>query len=200
MDRQHMRDLRAKPRGLYRSDTVTEVTDARATKRTFGFQSSVGVKRLISLTQPCAECTGATSTMARTYDANGNLATVTDFKGTRTELSYDLARHLETSRTEGAGTTAERHVAIEWHPTYRLPVRIAEPGRETVMSYDDSGNVVARSVVDTASGASRAWAYTFDVNGQLTAIDGQHKFVEVIVQLSWLHSTMVSAHNPALKQ
>ncbi len=157
---------------VYTSDAVTEVTDARATKRTFGFQNSVGVKRLTSLTQPCAECTGRTSTKARSYDANGNLASVTDFKGTRTEFGYDVARHLETSRTQGAGTTAERNVAIEWHPTYRLPVRIAEPGRDTVMSYDGNGNMVARSVADTASGGTRTWAYTFDGNGQLTVIDG----------------------------
>ena len=45
-----------------------------------------------------------------TYDANGNIASKTDFNGNRTTYSYDLTRNLETSRTEASGTALARTI------------------------------------------------------------------------------------------
>ena len=39
-----------------------------------------------------------------TYDANGNIASRTDFDGHQTTYVYDMTRNLETSRTEGLTT------------------------------------------------------------------------------------------------
>jgi len=63
-------------------------------------------------TQPCGtpNCTG-TVTTSYTYDANGNIASRTDFNGNRTNYGYDLSRNLETSRTEGLTSAGATTVA-----------------------------------------------------------------------------------------
>jgi len=116
----------------------------------------------------CEEC-GRTT---RTFDARGNVASETDRNGNRTTFLYDATRDLEVSRTEGAGSPEARTIATEWHPAFRLPTRIDEPGRETTLVYDAAGNLLTRSVRDTASGAVRTWTFTYGAHGQLLTADG----------------------------
>jgi RHS repeat-associated protein len=84
----------------------SSVTDPLGTAKTYIFQTILGNQRLTSLSQPCTTpgCTGDV-TQSRTYDANGNIATLKDFNGTTTSYQYDLARNLELSRTEGIPAT-----------------------------------------------------------------------------------------------
>jgi len=103
---------------------------------------------------------------------NGNVASRTDWNGNLTTYQYDLARNLETSRTEAAGTPQARTITTAWHPTFRLPATITEPGRETTMSYDPAGNLLSRSVRDTATNETRTWTYTYNANGQVLTADG----------------------------
>nr|WP_020564388.1 RHS repeat protein [Methylosarcina fibrata] len=108
------------------------------------------------------------SASALTYDANGNVARRTDFNGHQTTYTYDLGRNLETGRTEGlttsgAATPETRTITTEWHPTFRLPTKITEPGRETAWTYDSLGNVTQKTLKDTATGRMRTWntGYTY---------------------------------------
>ena len=93
-----------------------------------------------------------TSGSSRNYDANGNLASGTDYRGTLTTYVFDAARNLETSRTEASGTPQARTITTTWHPTYRLPATITEPSGVagvnlvTTYTYDPSGNVTKKNL------------------------------------------------------
>jgi len=164
---------------------LTVVTDSLGASRQHWFATIAGIPRRTSVSQPCASCGSAKTTG---YDANGNISSVVDFKGNRTCREYDLARNLETARVEGvaAGSacpaslssyvpapgTKQRKITTQWHSTYRLPVQIDEPGRRTTYTHDASGNVLAQTVLDTSSGESRTWSYTYTSFGKILTADG----------------------------
>lgn len=123
------------------------VTDALGSQRTYSFSRVLGTLRRTGLSQPAgAGC--AASTSAMTYDGRGNVVSSDDFNLNRTCYAYDASRNLETARVEGlppgtdctmvfAGAlpAGSRRISTEWHPTWRLPVRRAEPGRITTFAY-----------------------------------------------------------------
>jgi len=81
---------------------------------------------------------------AQTYDTNGFLASRTDFEGSTTNFTNNT-RGLQESRTEAVGTPEARTVTTEWHPTFRLPTKITEPGKETLFTYDSQGRLLSRT-------------------------------------------------------
>ena len=88
----------------------TTVTDALGTQRTYSFQMAFGRMRLTSIQQPCPACgSGGTATTSWTYDANGFVASRTDFNGNVTTY-INNSRGLETSRTEASGTPLARTI------------------------------------------------------------------------------------------
>jgi RHS repeat-associated protein len=173
----------------------TTVTDTMGTPRTFSFQTILGVVKNAGISQPCATC-GGPAAQSTSYDANGNVAARTDFKGNKTTYAYDLIRNLELSRTEGltstGGVTAStRTVSTEWHGTWRLPTRIAEPKRITTNVYDATGAtcgakgaLCSRSIQATTdangsqgfsatpTGTARTWTYTYNAQGQVLTVNG----------------------------
>jgi YD repeat-containing protein len=151
------------------------------TMRNFTFKKVLGVSKSLGIDGICVEC-GDTKTY--TYDANGNIATRTDWNGNQTTYAYDLSRNLETRRVEASGTAQARTISTQWHPAYRLPSAIAEPQRLTTFSYDGNGNLLTKSEQATsdvtgaqafnaaAVGTPRVWRYTYNDVGQvLTATD-----------------------------
>jgi YD repeat-containing protein len=164
--------------GLAFGANQTTVTDPLGTSRTYNFQTILGVAKNTGVSQPGGAGCGPAAE-AITYDANGNVASRSDFNGKKTTYAYDLTRNLETSRTEGlsgsgAALPETRTITTSWHPTWRLPVQVNEyagasasgnPLRRTSTAYDDKGNIVSRSVTDVAAGVTRTWttAYTYSV-------------------------------------
>lgn len=153
----------------------------QSTTSTFQYQQILGRAKNTSISSSCVECGPYKS---RTYDANGNIASTTDWKNNVTKYTYDLARNLELSRVEASGTAQARTITTQWHATYRLPVRIAEPKRITTFSYNDKGNLLSKTEQETTdvtgaagfgstqTGTSRSWSYTYNNVGQtLTATD-----------------------------
>jgi YD repeat-containing protein len=69
------------------------ITDALNTTRTYSFTNILGVVKNIGVSQPCSSC-GGSAANALTYDANGNIASRTDFNGNKTTYIYDLTRNL----------------------------------------------------------------------------------------------------------
>jgi RHS repeat-associated protein len=144
------------------------VTDPLFRTRVYAAQTLFSVPRNTSVDQPCIGCGVARQT---SYDANGFLSSATNFNNITTLYTHD-DRGLETSRTEAAGTAVARTVTTQWHPTFRLPVMIAEAKRITTLAYDAQGNLVSRSVQATTdntgslgfngapTGAPRTWTYT----------------------------------------
>ncbi|HEX6154660.1 MAG TPA: DUF6531 domain-containing protein, partial [Burkholderiales bacterium] len=166
------------------------MVDPLGTTRTMGITLPriLGVGYSTGTVQPSVSGTGQVST-ANTRDAQGNLTSRIDYIGNRTNYTYDLARNLETSRTQGltaaGGTTPQtRTISTQWHGTFRLPTGIAEPLRTTTFVYDVDGtacgargalcskSVQATTDADgsqgfsaTASGSPRTWTYTYNANG-----------------------------------
>jgi len=101
----------------------------------YDFTTVNGVVKLTSQSKPAgAGCNASTS--ALTYDANGNVATRTDFDGAVTTYTYDLTRNLETSRVEASGTPDARTITTDWHPDWHLRTRLAEPKLITTWVYN----------------------------------------------------------------
>ena len=92
---------------------------------------------------PLPSGTGEPDAASRVQDANGLVTSETDFKGVRTETTWDVARRLPLSVTDAAGTPEARTVTTQWHATFALPVLVTEPGRSTAFTYDALGQPAA---------------------------------------------------------
>jgi RHS repeat-associated protein len=176
---------------LYNADETVTVTEASGATHVRGFQVNFGVVVPTTLSGDCTGC-GA---LGRTYDTNGFLASNTDRNGNLTTY-VNNARGLQTSRTEAVGTTNERSISTEWHSDFRLPVRLAEPGRETLYQYDAKGNLLTRSITDLATGETRSMTYEYDGFGQLLRIDGPREDVEDITRFAYdAHGNLLRSDN-----
>jgi RHS repeat-associated protein len=153
------------------------VTDPLSKTRTYAAQTLYSVPRNTSVDQPCIGCGVARQT---SYDADGFLSSATNFNNVTTLYTHD-DRGLETSRTEASGTPQARTITTEWDPTFRLPVRIAQPKRITTLAYDAQGNLVSKTMQASTdatgslgfnaspSGTPRTWTYT---NTYSTSVPG----------------------------
>jgi YD repeat-containing protein len=177
--------------------TSTAVTDPLGSIRTTHFTTILGVVKPTGTDQPGGSgCSAASSAM--TYDANGNVASRTDFNGHKTCYGYDLTRNLETARVEGLPSVADcatnlaassltapaRKITSSWHSTYRLPLQVAAPKLLTTTAYDASGNVLTKTeqattdqtgvagLTPTVTGNPRTWTYTYNSFGQVLTADG----------------------------
>ncbi len=161
----------------------TSVTDPLGSIRTSHFTRVQGVIRNMGSDQPAgAGCAGAST--LQTYDANGNVATRTDVNGVLTSYTYDVTRNLETSRTEAVGTPQARTITTSWHPSLRLPLKIAEPKRLTIFTYDVAGNTLTKSerattdatgaagLAASVTGVARTSTFTYNSLGQVLTADG----------------------------
>ncbi len=194
----------------------TVVTDPLGTTRTYNFTTVLGVVKSTGNTQPGGSGCGAAS-LSQTYDPNGNVATRTDFNGNTTTYIYDLSRNLETSRTEAVGRPEMRTITTTWHPTFRLPLTITEPGRVTTNVYDDtSGNLLSRSIADTVTGKTRTVTYTYTTTSDgtlanlLKSVDGPRTDVSDITTYTYYpngdlqtvtnalgHTTNITQYDPS---
>lgn len=129
----------------YNADGTTTVTNPLGKQTTYHFTTIQGVRKVTQVEgHPTASCQGANK--AYSYDANGNIASKTDWNGVTTTYTYDMARNLELSRTEAVDTPQERTITTEWHTDFRLPIKITEPGRVTEYSYDAQGRQLSSKV------------------------------------------------------
>lgn len=146
---------------------VGDPANPATTVRQFGYGNVLAGKYNTSMNAPCPECGPYKS---RTFNANGNLESTTDFNNVVTKYVHELPRNLVSSRTEAFGTPQARTILTTWHPTFRLPKTITEPGRVTTFDYDTSGNMLKKSV--TAGGLTRNVDYTYNNTGQLLTVTG----------------------------
>ncbi|MFO1324747.1 MAG: RHS repeat-associated core domain-containing protein [Burkholderiales bacterium] len=172
----------------YPLDSTPVVTDPLGTARTYTFTTLFGVWKVTGISQPCANCGLNASAIA--YDANGNVASRTDFNNKKVCYAYDLARNLETARVEGLYSNEVcstalasppnrpdvRKVTTTWHASFRLPVTTVEPApggtRTTTFTYDASGNLTQKSLVapkndGTSATVARTWSWTYGTLGRV---------------------------------
>lgn len=162
------------------------VTDPLGVTRTYTVSTKWGTNRLTSASGTCAGCSEA---KARTYDANGNPSSTTDFKNVQTTYAYDLTRNLQTSRTEAYGTPRARTITTSWHSTFRLPAQIDEPGKRTTFTHDSNGNVLTKTVLDTSTSESRTWTYTYNSFGQVLTANGPRTDVSDVTTYTYYSCT-----------
>ncbi|MGH8571940.1 MAG: hypothetical protein ACREX8_05105, partial [Gammaproteobacteria bacterium] len=138
----------------------------------------------------------------------GFVASRTDFNGQTTLYSHD-ARGLERSRTEALGTPEARTITTEWHPRFRLPITITEPGKESTFTYDTAGRLLTRTETDPATGATRVTTHTYNDLGLLETVDGPRTDVTDVARFAYDaagdlvsviealgHLTEITAHDP----
>ncbi len=87
---------------------------------------------------------------SRSFDKFGNVIRQVDFAGAVVCRSFDTAGKNETVRIEGLGSTVDcspllagsslpagtRRISTQWHPDWRLRVRVAEPARLVTTVYN----------------------------------------------------------------
>jgi YD repeat-containing protein len=187
----------------------TVVTEPLGAKKTYTFTKILGVIKSSGVSQPAPSGTGSVSTSLG-YDINGNINSITKFDGSRTAYVYDLNRNLEISRIEAADTALARTITTEWHPTLRLPTRIAEPKLLTVKTYDVMGNVLTKTLRATSDvngsqgfnatlqGAPRVWIYTYNQRGQVLTEKGPRTDVNETISYAYDEKGNLSSVTNAL--
>jgi YD repeat-containing protein len=196
------------------SDNSTTVTDPLGTSRTYGLQTILGSVKIPAITGPACPSCGPAS---RTFDANGNVSSRTDWNGNVTVYSYDLARNLETSRTDANGTPQARTVTRQWHPTFRLQTKVAEPLRITTYVYNGDGGAQCGFQADgstlvpgvlcskteqattdatgaagfsaTPTGTPRISTYTYNANGSVLTMDGPRTDLSDVTATAYYSNT-----------
>lgn len=142
------------------------VTDPLGTLRTYRYSTTQGKLAVISASSPSGD--GGADASSRIQDANGLITSETDFKGTVTTTTWDVARRLPTTVVHAAGTPDARTTTTQWHPTFSLPALVTEPGRTTAYTYDTVGNTLSKTVTDTATNKAQLWQWTYNAQ-QLVA-------------------------------
>jgi YD repeat-containing protein len=184
----------------YGSDNTRTVTDGLNRTRSYSFERILGKTRTSALSAPCDVCPQG-QFASRTYDANGNVMTATDFNGIVTSYSYDLTRNLEIKRVEAYGTPKARTISTQWDATRSLPVRVAAPKRLTTFTYYTNGNLQKKTVQatldengsqglnPTLTDTPRSWTYTYNNSGQILTITGPRTDVSDVTTYSYDSTT-----------
>lgn len=182
----------------YTNPSVPIVTDAFGVARTYQFAVINGQSRLQSIVgAPCNVCEASP---AQSYDALGHYTRKTDWNGNATLYQYDeLGREL--MRTEAYGAPQQRTVSTIWDLNFSVPDSISEPGRTTSFTYDSTGNLLTKTVTDTASSVSRTWTYSnYSSFGAPQNIDGPRTDVSDVTQLTYYPITAGDPRSGQLQQ
>jgi YD repeat-containing protein len=162
----------------YNVDGSAGVTDANNNTHSYDFTTQFNLVKPTAMDQ--TSCAGGSASY--TYDANGFLASLTDFDGNVTAYTHN-ARGLELSRTEALHTPQARTITTVWHPTYHLPTTITEPNRVTTFGYDAKGNLLNKTIA--AGALKRTWTYTYNAQGQPLTINGPRTDVNDVTTFSY---------------
>jgi RHS repeat-associated protein len=170
----------------YNTNGNRTVVDPLLQSRTYATSVVSGSRRVTSSTLVCQGCR---EWKALSHDTDGNVTGRTDFNNVETRYSSNLARNLETSRTEAFGTPNARTIATQWHSTYRHPTQIDEPGKRTTFTHDANGNILTKTELDTATSESRTWTYTYNSFGKVLTADGPRTDVSDVTTYTYYNCT-----------
>ncbi|MFS1526255.1 DUF6531 domain-containing protein [Microbulbifer sp. 2304DJ12-6] len=128
----------------YVDKNTRRLTNALDKKTTYNYSDVHGVKRITSVEgEASANC--AAANMNYSYDANGFVASETDWEGNTTTYTRDnLGREL--TRTEAAGTPEAKVITTEWHDTLNLPKKVITFEGITEYTYDTEGRLLSKKV------------------------------------------------------
>ena len=166
--------------------TSTVVTDGLNHSATINLLNQNGQLKPSSYSTLCTWCDGIQGS-AITYNPNGFMTSVTDFKGNVTQFGYDTTRNLLTQITESTNNAPlQRQTTITYDPNWRLPSTITEPSGVLVSgSYNNrvtnnvyevaTGRLIYKSMTAPTSEFNsnlifRNWNMSYDPLGQLTEV------------------------------
>jgi RHS repeat-associated protein len=172
------------------TDGSRTVTDANNLHTLYKFTVLQGVPKAVEVARSSEA--GRWTSSTSTYDANGYVTSSTDWNDNRT-LFVNNAHGQPLSITEAADTALARTTTISYHPVFRLPVQIVAPGLTTDLTYDASGNLVARTEIDTTAqvvpyptnGQQRHWTYTYDGLGHVLTANGPRTDVSDVTKYTY---------------
>jgi RHS repeat-associated protein len=165
-----------------------QVTDPLGQVRSYSMQSVVGNPRTTG-SNVIGNGVSSSVPLSRTFDANGNVTSSTDFNNRTTTAIFDTTRNLETSRTEASGTPKARTITTQWHSYLRLPTQINEPGKRTTFSHDFGGNILTKTLTDTATSVSRSWNFTYNTYDQVLTANGPRTDVADVTTYTYYSCT-----------
>ncbi len=176
-------------------DSQTQVTHPLGNVVTYGYEIDYGRAKLTSSDQACSSCSGG-EVQSRSYDDNGYPDQHTDFNGRITDYDYNTEGH-EIRRTEASGSSSERTIEQDWHPTFHVPVerRTYDAAgtliHSTAWTRNGRGQPLTRTETDPQTGASRTTTFQYceqsevaagscPLEGLLTEVDGPRQAVNDI--------------------
>ena len=146
----------------YPSAETAVITDPLGTARTYSYSGTKSKQVVAGASLPSG--IGEADASSRVQDANGLITSETDFKGVVTTTTWDTARRLPLTVTRASGRPEAQTTTTQWHPTFSLPVLITESGRTTAFTHDAVGNVLTRTVTDTAANKAQTWQWTYNAS------------------------------------
>ncbi|WP_398497957.1 RHS repeat-associated core domain-containing protein [Variovorax sp.] len=146
----------------YLSGNQATVVDPLGTSRNYSYASNAGRLAVESASLPSGE--GAMDAASRVQDSYGYITRKTDFKGNSTLYNWYGDRGLPANITEAFDTRVNRRTSFEWHAQLSRPTRIVQPGRSQTFAYDSFGNVLTRTVTDTATNKAQTWQWTYNAS------------------------------------
>jgi len=177
-------------------DGTRTVTNALGLQMLYHFTTLQGVSKVTQIDR-----LAPAATRRFTYDANGYLASATDWNGTLTTYVND-ARGLPSAITEAAGTPQARTTTIAYDARFHVPVTIAQPGLTTAFTYDTNGNVLTRTETDTTTGTApyatggtkRTWTYSWS-DGLLVSLQGPRTDVTAVTRFTYTSGALATITN-----
>ena len=161
---------------IYYNDDTASVTNALAKDTIYSFETVNGARKVAQV-EGIASSNCLASIKTRTHDENGYPNLITDEAGQQTDFNHD-DRGLEISRTEALDSAEQRTTTTQWHPTFRLPVRVTGPGLEQTYEYDINGNIEVYVEKDLVTDETRTTTATYNAYGQVTSINGPRTDVD----------------------
>jgi RHS repeat-associated protein len=183
----------------YSSTGTTTVTNAFGVADTYTFSTLQNVPKATQISR-AATSTTAAATESFTYDANGYLASRTDWNGNKTTY-VNNSHGLPTTIDEAVGSSVARTTTISYDATFvRLPHQIITPGLTSTFVYDGSGNPLSRTDLDTTTntvpystnGQTREFKYTWSSTGQEESVQLPRTDVTAITKFGYNGGTLVS--------
>ena len=152
---------------------LLDATDASGQMRIHGRQPGTNLLLSSAGNSSCTACGGGVDQQTYTYDANGNVSSITDALGNTTTFTYEPAFSQLTSVTDAIGhvttfdydgrgnllrvTDANGNTTTYEYDGFGQLTRVTDPlGQQTSVSHDGLGNVIG---VTDAAGATTSATY-----------------------------------------
>jgi RHS repeat-associated protein len=181
------------------------VTNALGEQMLYKFTTLQNVPKVIEIDRLVSSTTAA-ATETFTYDANGYLASTTDWNGNLTTYVNDV-HGQPTSITEASGTPQARSTTIAYLSNYHLPVSVTTPGLTTTYTYDASGELLTKTDTDTSTttvpystqGTVRTTTWTW-LNFLPASVQGPRTDVKELTTYTYDSTGALTATTNALNQ